>query len=214
MLGLQQSLTPSRNNGFLNMFRLMQKKTLELASSTMKEQEQGQQGAGAEQERAASNEASSSSGSSGNGSGNGSGSGARPQSATPVQDGIRTKLSAALQPTRQARRALARTHRPGHRPTLVASCVWMLYAPSPCTVCLHRSAHTRACARRLTIIDDSASHSGHAAMMAAPGKAGSSGETHFKVEVVSPEFEGLSLVKRHRMVNQVRDEGVAHGFRP
>lgn len=29
-MGLQQSLTPSRNNGFFNMFKLMQQKSLEL----------------------------------------------------------------------------------------------------------------------------------------------------------------------------------------
>lgn len=53
------------------------------------------------------------------------------------------------------------------------------------------------------MVDDSASHAGDAAMRSAPGKAGSSGETHFKVEVVSPEFEGMSLVKRQRWVYQV-----------
>ena len=33
LLGLKQSLTPSRNNGFLNMLRLMQKKTLALVAA-------------------------------------------------------------------------------------------------------------------------------------------------------------------------------------
>ena len=35
-LGLQQSLTPSRNNGFLNMFRMMQRKSLELVQDQVR----------------------------------------------------------------------------------------------------------------------------------------------------------------------------------
>lgn len=32
-------------------------------------------------------------------------------------------------------------------------------------------------------------------------------ESHFKLTVVSPEFEGLMLIKRHRMVNEtLKDE--------
>ncbi len=62
--------------------------------------------------------------------------------------------------------------------------------------------------RRLSIEDNSAQHAGHAAMRAVAGKAGgSSGETHFRVEIVSDAFEGKTLVQRHRAVNQV---GVWH----
>jgi stress-induced morphogen len=46
----------------------------------------------------------------------------------------------------------------------------------------------------IAIDDDSARHAGHAG--AAPG-----GETHFKVKIVSPDFEGLNRIARHRAVN-------------
>ena len=43
--------------------------------------------------------------------------------------------------------------------------------------------------------DDSAKHAGHAEVK------GTSGGTHFTVVVVSKDFEGKSLVARHRLVN-------------
>jgi BolA protein len=48
-------------------------------------------------------------------------------------------------------------------------------------------------ATAVEVIDDSAKHKGHA------GSTG--GAKHFRVRVVSPSFEGKSLVQRHRMVN-------------
>ena len=54
----------------------------------------------------------------------------------------------------------------------------------------------------LLIVDQSSQHAGHAGAIR-PGHAGAGPETHFRVEVVSPEFEGKSLVQRHRMINQV-----------
>lgn len=75
-----------------------------------------------------------------------------------------------------------------------------------CHSCLHvsqRARHNCLAAHRLTILDESAQHAGHAAMRAVAGKAGSSGETHFKVEVVSADFEGMTQVKRQRWVYKV-----------
>ncbi len=47
----------------------------------------------------------------------------------------------------------------------------------------------------LEIVDDSASHAGHAGSR--PG-----GETHFNVTVVSAAFENLGRIERHRLVHE------------
>ncbi len=48
----------------------------------------------------------------------------------------------------------------------------------------------------LLVVDDSASHAGHA------GNPGGDGETHFNVRIRSSAFEGQSRVARHRMVHK------------
>lgn len=52
---------------------------------------------------------------------------------------------------------------------------------------------------RLDIKDESSQHAGHAAM-----KGLNAAETHFRVTVVSSEFEGLTSVKRHQLVYKVK----------
>lgn len=50
----------------------------------------------------------------------------------------------------------------------------------------------------LEILDDSAKHAGH------PGATSSGG--HYRLVIVSGEFDGKSLIARHRLVNEaVRD---------
>ncbi|XP_060667210.1 sufE-like protein 1, chloroplastic/mitochondrial [Ziziphus jujuba] len=50
----------------------------------------------------------------------------------------------------------------------------------------------------LDLEDVSYQHASHVAVKANPNSA--SGETHFNLKIVSPKFEGLNLVKRHRLV--------------
>lgn len=49
--------------------------------------------------------------------------------------------------------------------------------------------------RALEVVDDSASHAGHA------GNPGGDGETHFNVMIRAAAFEGKSRLARHRMVH-------------
>ncbi len=49
---------------------------------------------------------------------------------------------------------------------------------------------------RLAIIDESHRHAGHAG-------ARPEGETHFRIEIVSEKFAGLSRIERQRLVHEV-----------
>ncbi|MBC7950215.1 MAG: BolA family transcriptional regulator [Rhodospirillaceae bacterium] len=55
---------------------------------------------------------------------------------------------------------------------------------------------------RLDVIDDSGRHVGHAGHK--PG-----GETHFRIEIVSPAFTGKSRIERHRLVNALLADELA-----
>ena len=48
---------------------------------------------------------------------------------------------------------------------------------------------------RLDVIDESEQHRGH-------GGWREGGETHFRVRMASPRFQGLSRVEQHRLVNR------------
>ena len=48
--------------------------------------------------------------------------------------------------------------------------------------------------------DVSARHAGHVAMENGKANGGSSGESHFELEIVAAAFEGLNLVQRHKLI--------------
>jgi BolA protein len=54
---------------------------------------------------------------------------------------------------------------------------------------------------KLEIIDNSAAHAGH---------AGNQGGGHYHVTIVSPLFEGKSLVQRHQLVYRALGELMKH----
>lgn len=56
----------------------------------------------------------------------------------------------------------------------------------------------------LNVIDESHKHAGHSGNPSGSPDA----ETHFRVEVVSEEFEGKTLVARHRLVYSLLDEEI------
>ena len=55
----------------------------------------------------------------------------------------------------------------------------------------------------LELVDESEQHRGHAGYAAG-------GNTHWRLSIVSPRFEGQSVVARHRMVYQALGELMQH----
>ena len=58
---------------------------------------------------------------------------------------------------------------------------------------------------QLKILDESAHHAGHAG-------ASDSGETHFRVDIMCKQFEGISRVDRHRLVYKALDNAFTEGL--
>lgn len=55
---------------------------------------------------------------------------------------------------------------------------------------------------KLEVLNDSHRHAGHAG---SPG----TGESHFRVEIVSKKFSGLSRVESHRLINEALAQELA-----
>lgn len=151
MLGLNQSLTPSRSNGFLNMLKLMQKKTLELAMESE---------------------------------------GAKVSSQDTVTDAFEDgskaaeKVSEDTVPINGGAVKNAATRQEIIRQKLETSL-------NPVV---------------LEVEDVSYQHAGHA------GVQRGASETHFNLKIVSPMFEGKTLVKRHRLVYELLQEELQNGL--
>lgn len=153
LLGLQQSLTPSRNNGFLNMLKLMQKKALQLYVEAEKGEIPSSEPSAVEESR----------------NGDGGNGGALVSEDVKEETGVSSVLGSR---GKRIKEKLEKELRP------VA----------------------------VNVDDISHQHAGHA------GVKGSDGETHFNVEVISEEFEGKSLVKRHRMVYSLLQDELQSGL--
>ncbi|KAK0601562.1 hypothetical protein LWI29_025341 [Acer saccharum] len=175
LLGLQQSLTPSRNNGFLNMLKLMQKKALELFLESEKAGK-GVEGSNSDSKVDASGKDSTLKDENSepkNGSGGGENSNVGLNSEVGVSENENRTNSGGLGSIgMRIREKLEKELRPVE----------------------------------LEVEDISYQHAGHV------GVRGSDGETHFNVKIVSEEFEGKSLVKRHRLIYGLLKEELESGL--
>jgi stress-induced morphogen/sulfur transfer protein SufE len=171
MLGIRQSLSPSRNSGLLNMINLMKLKALQIAAGedATGSQETHQQPAAVQKEE--------------------------PQFAAfetqkmPESSEAETPEEDQFQEEEPATIVEGNGNLGGGRKERIRQNLERGLSPV-----------------ELNVEDISYQHKGHA------GVAGSDGETHFNVRVVSKEFEGKSMLKRHRAVYDLLQDELKTGL--
>lgn len=182
LLGLQQSLTPSRNNGFLNMLKLMQKKALQL----LVEAENGTEGRDSSLETDKIVESP-------NLGLNSVRTKLVSESNNNVESsnfGLNSELGVEEQlNTESETQGGSNLGDLGSRGKRIKDILEKELRPI-----------------ELQVEDISYQHAGHA------GVGGSDGETHFSVKVVSEKFEGKSSVKRHRLIYGLLQEELQSGL--
>nr|XP_023877189.1 sufE-like protein 1, chloroplastic/mitochondrial [Quercus suber]POE80178.1 sufe-like protein 1, chloroplastic/mitochondrial [Quercus suber] len=182
LLGLQQSLTPSRNNGFLNMLRLMQKKALQLAVEAQKGENSGLK---------------------------------MDVTVENVNFGSNSDVGVEETPVGVSNSGLKVDSRDGNVNVELDSEVGGERNPVQSSnsgglgsrgTRIKEKLERELSPVAIEVEDISYQHAGHA------GVRGSDGETHFNVKVVSKEFEGKSLVKRHRLVYGLLQDELQSGL--
>ncbi|XP_068642960.1 sufE-like protein 1, chloroplastic/mitochondrial [Aristolochia californica] len=194
LLGLKQSLTPSRNNGFLNMLRLMQKKALQLL---MEAEEGGKSGSGEVIEVKDSSSAIDLIGSLQN---------------IPSSNGIPDTANSEIQNSGLksiGSESFTRENNGSDETGMQSNTVsddshdGLGARGRRIKERLNEALHPV----ELEVEDISYQHAGHSAV-----RGSGDGETHFNVRIVSEEFAGKSLVKRHRLIYDLLQEELQSGL--
>ncbi|XP_048761938.1 DNA-binding transcriptional regulator BolA-like [Ostrea edulis] len=89
-----------------------------------------------------------------------------------------------------------------HRPvlTLLTRRIMSTFAQNPVEESISKKLASKFQPQHLEVINESSKHN-----------VPKGSETHFKVIVISDEFEGMPLIQRHRLVNEILKEELENG---